>query len=99
MAKIFDRGEQVLIESQPKKQNEFGELEAIDPSAFTVTVTDAGGTTQIDAVSMVQSTTGKWYYVIETAVGWAAGYVRLQFDTTYESKNDKLILRRAFELI
>lgn len=92
-------GSPVLIEVTFKKATPFGDSTLYDPSTATITVTDKTDTTKVDAADLVQSSTGKYYYVIQTAITWILGRYTVKIDSTDGTYTDVLIKDKAFYLI
>jgi hypothetical protein len=71
--KEYDRGSTVVIEVEFKRYDPFGEYAYFDPWVYTITITDPEGTVKINAVNLIQKTTGKYYYRLQTLTDWEIG--------------------------
>ena len=95
----FNRGEVFVIEAELKEYTPFGTHAYADAdSTPTITITDRLGNIKVNAQDMTNSTTGKYYYIVETTTSWEIG----NYDTTiimiYNSKTNTNIKRGAFKL-
>ncbi|MBI5238294.1 MAG: hypothetical protein HY887_07730 [Deltaproteobacteria bacterium] len=71
--KALDRGSAVLIEVEFRKQTPFGTAALFDPTAPKVTITDAAGVERVTDAALTRSALGQYYYICQTATGWATG--------------------------
>lgn len=96
---MFERGSTLVIPVEFKKQAPFGTADYFAPSpAPTITVTDPAGTKKVDAADMTKSTTGKWYYIAQTAVDWVAGVYEIKIASGDGVYTDIEIKTGAFAL-
>jgi hypothetical protein len=99
----YDKGSSILIEVQFKKWTPFASSATLfNPSTTqTITVIDPSGKKVVNAQALTNSTTGLYYYVIQTTTSWVVGEYNVQItsqDTTYSdvtalNKSDRFYLR------
>jgi hypothetical protein len=96
----FERGSALVLEAEFKKTTPFVATPAyFDPSPLPkITVTDPQGVAKVSAVDMTKSTTGKYYYICQTATTWAAGKYATTVTSVDGSNSDVGIDADAFEL-
>lgn len=95
---IFDRGTAIKAEVEFFEAVPFRDDARFDPSSPTITVTDPASTEKVAAQAMTKAAKGKYYYIIQTASGWATGdyIVKIEGgDGTYSAVKQRL---KAFEL-
>ena len=95
----YDRGSAVVIEVEFKQHIPFGADAYFDPTVPKVTVTDPTGVEKVAAADLTKSTTGKWYYICQTATGWSAGIYQAKVTATSGSYTDITINAMSFKLI
>lgn len=99
MQEVWDRGSPVLTEVTFKKQTAFGTLALYDPNNYpTFTVTDQNREVKVSAQDLTKSSTGKWYYITQTAVNWAIGEYETKVSSTDGTNSDITIKPKDFIL-
>lgn len=99
MTEIFDRGSILMIEITFWKNDAFTARILFDPDNFpTITITDPDGTVKTDAQNLTNSSTGKWYYKLQTAVNWLVGEYVVQINATSGADTDVTVKSKDFIL-
>jgi hypothetical protein len=95
----FDLGSAILIEVEFKTNNPFGSEDYYNPATSTITVYDAYDNVKVDAAALIQSDTGKYYYIIQSTIDWSDGVYKVKVDSGNGSYDDVTIKREFFRLI
>ncbi len=95
----FNAGVSILVESIPIEQLPFGSNQSIDPDPFTITVSDKVGTEVVSGASMLLSSAGKYYFIIESQITWLKGFYNISISGTFAGITHTETQRRGFELI
>lgn len=70
----YDRGSAIVIEAEIKEYTPFlGYEYESTTTPPVITVTDKTGKKVVNAQNMEQSTTGKYFYVVQSEATWAPG--------------------------
>lgn len=100
MSESYDLGSPVLTEVTFKKQTPHGTLALYDPNNYpTITVKDTDGTVKVSAQNLTKSSTGKWYYITQTAVNWMAGEYEVSITSTDGTNTDVTAESKSFILV
>ncbi len=95
-----DKGSAILLEVEYKKQTPYGTLDYFDPSPVPkISVIDPLGQEVVTPANLVQSTTGRYYYVIQSSTAWEAGTYSCKTTGGDGTNSDVTINRAAFELV
>jgi hypothetical protein len=95
----YDRGSAILVEVEFKEPPPFGTYTYFDPTSPLITVTDANKTEKVGGQSLTKSAVGKYYYVIQTQVGWIAGVYEVKVTASSSPYSDVTIAPSSFRLI
>lgn len=95
----FDKGSPVLIEVEFQRQTAFSStLTYFDPTGATLSVTDQLGAVMTSTTNMTKSSTGKYYFICQTATTWAGGPYHTTVQCTDGTNSDVDVQMGAFEL-
>jgi hypothetical protein len=102
----FDLGSALLIPVKFKVKTPFGSADGessseayYDPTSYTITVYDEGGTIKVDGVALTKSATGKYYYIVQTTTDWDAGIYKVTVESGNGSNDDVTTEYKFFRLI
>jgi len=95
----FNPGEIITIEAELKKYTPFGSHALTDADSLpTITIKDKADDTVVDAASMVNSATGKYYYECVSATTWIKGEYEVTIIAIYGGKTNTHVKEAAFIL-
>ena len=95
----FNRGEVITIEAELKEYTPFGDHALTDADSLpTITIRDSSNKIKISVVDMVNSVTGKYYYLCQTASDWALGDYQIKIVSVYNAIPNTHIKDKAFKL-
>lgn len=99
--KKYDAGSAITVEVEFNKQDAYTGKVAFDPDAntHTITVTDPDGAVKVNAQVLTKSTTGNYYYKIQTTTAWVVGIYEIQIDADSGAYSDVTVDQEAFELV
>lgn len=83
---MYVRGSSIVIEASIKEYTPFGSAILSNPSDGVTIIVKKDGTTILDNVSMINSNTGKYYYIWNTSTTYTSGeYI---ISVTVDDDND-----------
>ncbi len=78
MANTYNKGKTVTIEVEIMRYTPFGSSALNSPAnGVKLTVVDPNGDVVLNEATMTLSSTGKYYYILQTGVDWVEGWYEI----------------------